>query len=199
MDNKNYLKSLYPFIIFSLFFFIFSVTYGYFTAKSSPDNAKIVLEQVKKMYEPIIHANRISQFFFVFLNNSFTIFISIILGILVGIFPILVLFSNGILIGILVFLWIQEYPLESFLTGILPHGVIEIPVFIMGTAIGIKIGKIVLYKILRRINIDLLKGLYAKISLKEEISLGLIFFLKFLVPLLAIAAVIEIFITPAIF
>jgi len=151
------------------------------------------------MYEPIIHANRISQFFFVFLNNSFTIFISIILGILVGIFPILVLFSNGILIGILVFLWIQEYPLESFLTGILPHGVIEIPVFIMGTAIGIKIGKIVLYKILRRININLLKGLYAKISLKEEISLGLIFFLKFLVPLLAIAAVIEIFITPAIF
>ena len=97
------------------------------------------------------------------------------------------------------FLWIQEYPLESFLTGILPHGVIEIPVFIMGTAIGIRIGKIVLYKILRRININLLKGLYAKISLKEEISLGLIFFLKFLVPLLAIAAVIEIFITPAIF
>jgi len=199
MDNKNYLKSLYPFIIFSLFFFIFSVTYGYFTAKSSPDNAKIVLEQVKKMYEPIIYADKISQFFFVFLNNSFTIFISIILGVLIGVFPILVLFSNGMLIGILLFLWKEKYPLENFLGGILPHGVIEIPVFIIGIAISIKIGKVALDKILEKMNVSLFKTTNIKLPLKKEISLGLIFFLKFLVPLLAIAAGIEIFITPSIF
>lgn len=67
---------------------------------------------------------------------------------------------------------------------IFPHGIIEIPVAILASAIGLKLGKISFDKIFRKI----------KISIKAELIIAFKIFFRFLFPFLALAAFIEIFV-----
>ena len=190
-DYKKYLKYLYSlkrFIIICSALFLFAVIYGYFSAKISPEDAKTTLLEFEKMFELITESGPFMQFIFIFLNNALALFLSIILGIIFGIFPLISVFSNGAMIGIFAFLWNQEFALSGFLIGILPHGIIEIPLLIVGSAIGLKIGKAVIDKVFKK------KG-----KIKPEIKIGLDFFVKIMLLLALIAAAIEIFITPLFF
>jgi uncharacterized membrane protein SpoIIM required for sporulation len=109
----------------------------------------------------------------IFLNNAFTCFLDIILGPLLGIFPLFSAFINGGLIG-----WFaQEEGLIVFL-AIVPHGVFEIPAFLISAAIGLKLGREVLKRKEER-------------HLKEELWNGLRVYLILIIPLLLIAALIE--------
>jgi len=190
-DYKKYIKYLYSlkqFIIISSCLFVFSVIYGYFSAKISPEDAKTALLEFEKMFEPIIESGLLMQFVFIFFNNIFALFLSIISGVFFGIFPLLSVFSNGAIIGIFAFLWSQEFAMTEFLMGIIPHGIIEIPLLIIGSAIGLKIGKIAIDKVFKK------KG-----EIKPEIKKGLDFFIKIMILLALIAAAIEVFITPLLF
>lgn len=185
---KKYFYSLKQFIIIASALLVFSIIYGYFGAQNSPEQARAALEEFKKIFTPVIQAAPITQFIFIFLNNAFSLFLSVISGIAFGIFPLIVLFSNGMMVGVFSFLWQQEFALSGFLMGILPHGIVEIPVLIVGSAIGLKIGKAVINKVFKK------QG-----AIKPEIKDGLNFFLKVMLPLVLIAAAIEVFITPLFF
>ena len=190
-DYKKYIKYLYSlkqFIIISSALFVFSIIYGYFSAKISPEDAKTTLLEFEKMFEPIIESGLFMQFVYIFLNNAFALFISIISGIFFGIFPLLSVFSNGAIIGIFAFLWGQEFTLFEFLIGIVPHGIIEIPLLIVSAAIGLKIGKTVIDRVFKK------KG-----KIKPEIKKGLNFYVKIMLFLALITAAIEVFITPILF
>ena len=128
--------------------------------------------------------SEMQQVFFIFLNNSITGFLAILFGVVLGIFPLIMLLANGGMMGIMFFLSEENEVLSAFFTGIFPHGIIEIPVLIFCGAMGIKIGKLVIKKIFKR------KG-----DIKNELISGLKFFFKVLVPLLFLASVIEVFIT----
>lgn len=183
MNYKNYLHSLRFFILFAFLFFSFSIFYGYLTAQTSPQETERIIQGFKEIYQPILQVHPLVQFLLVFLNNALTVILTIILAVVFGIFPILVLFSNGLLLGIFAFLWQQ--PWLVFFKGILPHGLIEIPLLIVSSAIGLKIGQIAFKKVFRK------QG-----QVKPELLQALKFFLKILLPLLALAAFIETFITP---
>jgi len=115
----------------------------------------------------------ISFFAVLFLNNSFTCFLDIILGPLIGIFPLFSVFINGGLLG-----WFaKEQGLIIFL-AIVPHGMFEIPAFLLSTSIGLRLGR----EVLKR------KG---DRDLKKELRNGLRVFLILVLPLLFIAALIE--------
>ena len=190
-NYKKYLKYLYSlkqFIIISSALFLFSIIYGYFSAKISPEDAKTTLLEFEKMFEPILEAGLLMQFIFIFFNNLTSLFLSLFLGILFGIFPLISVFSNGAMIGMFAFLWGQEFTMLEFFKGILPHGIIEIPLLIVSSAIGLKIGKTAIDKIFKK------KG-----KIKPEIKKGLDFFLKIIILLTLLAAAIEIFITPLLF
>ncbi len=162
--------------------FAFAVLVGYFLAQSFPEETKIILEQFKEILEPIIELPSFGQFLAIFLNNSFTVFLAIVFGLIFGIFPFLVLFSNGLILGIVVYLTQSTIGWPTFFALILPHGIIEIPAVILACAVGLKLGKTVLERIFKK-----------EVSIKAELNLALVFFLKFLFPLLAIAAAIEVF------
>ncbi len=190
-DYKKYIKYFYSlkrFIIISSALFLFAVIYGYFSAKISPEDAKTALLEFEKMFELIAESGPFMQFIFIFLNNALALFLSIILGIIFGIFPLISVFSNGTMIGIFAFLWNQDFALSEFLMSIVPHGIIEIPLLIIGSAIGLKIGKATIDKVFKK------KG-----KIKPEIKIGLDFFVKIMLILTLIAAAIEIFITPLFF
>jgi stage II sporulation protein M len=81
----------------------------------------------------------------------------------------------------------MEQSLLYLAGGLLPHGIIEIPMVVISAAVGIRLGLKV---------IAAFKG--ESVSLKEEMITGIKFFFYWIMPLLFIAAVVETFITSAI-
>lgn len=181
---REYLLSLRYYLLFSSLLFIISVGIGYVFAQNSPTEVRELLEQIRLMLEPIQKMSEVQQVFVIFLNNVITGFCAILLGIILGLFPALVIFANGELLGILMSISREAQELATFFTGIFPHGIIEIPVLIFCASMGIKIGKKSVQKIFKK-----------KVSIKEELKSALLFFFQFLTPLLLLAAIIEIFIT----
>lgn len=78
----------------------------------------------------------------IFWNNVKAVLMILATGIIAGIPAILGVFGNGALIGfVLAALAEQGVPLGSLLVfGILPHGIFEIPAFLLAAAFGVKLG-----------------------------------------------------------
>ena len=182
--SKDYLLSLRYYLLFATLIFILSVGSGYIFAKNYPAEVQKVLQDLQRVLEPIKEMSETQQVFFIFLNNSITGFLAILFGVVLGIFPLVMLLANGGMMGIMFFLSEENEVLSAFFTGIFPHGVIEIPVLIFCGAIGIRIAVSLFKKIFRK-----------KSDIKKELIQGLNFFFKILIPLLFLASLIEVFIT----
>jgi stage II sporulation protein M len=112
-------------------------------------------------------------FIVIFLNNAFTCFLNIITGPLIGIFPLFSAMINGGLLG-----WVVHK--EGFVVfgAIAPHGMFELPAYVLSVAIGLRVAREVLKRRKER---------RLKITLEE----GLRVYLILIVPLLIMAALIE--------
>jgi uncharacterized membrane protein SpoIIM required for sporulation len=185
---REYLYSLRFYILFISVLFIGSIALGYMGFLSEIFSEP--LEWIQQLSENIKDFTQsyplwiifLAFFAVIFLNNSFTCFLDIILGPLIGIFPMFSAFINGGLLG-----WFaQEEGLIIFL-AIVPHGIFELPAFLLSAAIGLRLGR----EVLKR------KG---ERHLKKELKKGLRVFLVLVLPLLIIAAFIEsVLITAAIY
>lgn len=82
-------------------------------------------------------------FIFIFLNNAIKSVVIIFLGLLLGILPLFMLIANGMILGYVLSLQAHESTLSIVLKGILPHGIIEIPVILIACAYGLKLGLLV--------------------------------------------------------
>jgi len=185
-DDKIYLYSLRFYILFSFCVFIFAVFLGWFTAKILPEESQNVLKELQESFEPINELGSLGQCLYIFFNNTTSAIFTILLGLVLGIFPFLSLFSNGEVLGMLAFSLRETISPAIFFVGILPHGIFEIPVLIIAGAMGLKIGKLTINKFFSKKEVDF----------KKEISRSFNFFFKFLFPLLAVAALVEVFVTP---
>ncbi len=114
---------------------------------------------------------------FIFFNNTQASFFAFASGIVIAIFPVLVLIFNGYLLGFVGNAVVAQEGLGELLK-ILPHGIFELPAIFFSTAIGIKIG------------VDMFRKDKGKM-LKHNYSEGLRFFISVVIPLLIIAAIIE--------
>lgn len=82
-------------------------------------------------------------FFIIFLNNAIKSVIIIFLGLLLGVLPLFMLVANGMILGYVLSLQTNESTLSIVLKGIVPHGIIEIPVILLACAYGLKLGMLV--------------------------------------------------------
>lgn len=82
-------------------------------------------------------------FIFIFLNNAIKSVVIIFLGLLLGILPLFMLIANGMILGYVLSLQTHGSTLSIVLKGILPHGIIEIPVILIACAYGLKLGMLV--------------------------------------------------------
>jgi stage II sporulation protein M len=123
----------------------------------------------------------------IFINNAIKALGIIFLGILLGLPPILFIGLNGFILGGLgsaleaVNGW--GYAVASFV----PHGVIEIPVILLATALGLTIGMESVRWVVRKDS-----------QVRLQLSYGLEVYVRWVLPGLAVAAVIEVFVTPLI-
>ena len=185
LSLNRYLFSLRIYFLVSFLIFVSGVIGGYYFAQNFSVETKEVILKIEEIFQPILEMNKISQILFIFLKNGMTSFLVILGGLIFGIFPVLSLFSNGEILGILAYLTFQKFNPAVFFCGILPHGLIEIFCFLICGAIGLKISKTLIDKIFKK-----------EASIKDELDLALEFFLKVILILLFLAAILEVLITP---
>lgn len=144
-----------------------------------------VIKELSKELRPIAESLSVNPFMtviIVFLNNLRVALISFFLGPTLLI-PVLTLYINGYILG--AFLTHSPYPLTTSLLLIFPHGILELPAIIMSASLGTAISLALINKYLFKRNVSI-KPLFVRYA-------------KYLIPitfLLAMAAFVEVFITP---
>jgi len=176
---REYLYSLRFYLLFVSLLFSCSIVLGYtgfLDALFSESFAWIqqLSEGIKDLTRSYpLWISFMAFFIVIFLNNAFTCFLTIITGPLIGIFPLFSAMINGGLLG-----WVvQEEGLAVF-GAIAPHGMFELPAYVLSVAIGLRVAR----EVFKR---------RAKRRLKMTLGEGLRVYLTLIVPLLIIAALIE--------
>ena len=146
-----------------------------------------LMRQFGAVLEPLASMGKLSIVLglIIFINNAIKALGIIFLGILLGLPPLLFIVLNGFILGGLgsalesVNGW--RYVIASFV----PHGVIEIPVILLAAALGLTVGMESLKWLIRR-----------ESRVKLQLSNGLKVYVRWILPGLAIAAIIEVLVTP---
>ena len=119
-------------------------------------------------------------------KNVSVLLLSFALSPIFCLMPILTLIFNGWLLAFISAVVIQEKSLGFVLTGLLPHGIFEIPAFILGEAAALSFGVTVMLALFKKERRNLLLA-----GLKQNLR-----YLMVALALLVPAAIIEVYITP---
>jgi len=123
---------------------------------------------------------------FLFIKNASVLLLSFVLSPIFCLVPILALTVNGWVIAFVSTTIIQEESLGYLLAGLLPHGVFELPAFILGEAAALSFGTMAIVALFSKERRNLLLP-----NLKQNLR-----YLMIALALLLPAAIIETFVTP---
>lgn len=140
----------------------------------------------QEVFGKILDDNQIVLCFNLFLNNLEASIILFLGGATFGVLTLIVLSTNGIVIGMVIEVLREQQGLLYILAGVIPHGIFEIPAFVISGGLGLLLAE------------ELLREARGKGDAAEKAKDYSIVFLKAVIPLLAIAAFVEGFITPEI-
>jgi stage II sporulation protein M len=146
-----------------------------------------LLGQLGAVLEPMTSVGKLSivLVLLIFINNAIKALGMVCLGILLGLPPLLFIGLNGFIVGGLGSALESAKGWTYVMASFVPHGVIEIPVILLATALGFTVG------------MESLKWLARRESrVKSQLSDSLKVYLKWILPGLAVAAIIEGFVTP---
>jgi len=121
----------------------------------------------------------------IFITNATTLLVSFILSPIFCLWPILVLTLNGWLLAFVSMIVAQEESLGFVLVGLVPHGIVELPAFILGQAAALSFGTTVILALFKKRRELILP------SFKQNLR-----YLLIALALLLPAAIIETYITP---
>ena len=134
--------------------------------------------------------NTLEMMIQIFLNNLKVASIIIVSGLLFSIFSLMILFSNGIIIGFM----FSIVPAPLMLLYIVPHGIFEIPQLLISIVCAI---------LVTRLEINLIKGVLQRdktfkgeLQNSSQIIMDIILSVSLIIVLLLIAAFVEAYITP---
>ncbi|MEN6611138.1 MAG: stage II sporulation protein M [Methanoregulaceae archaeon] len=176
-------------ILIAALLFAVTFTLGWTTGMANPGVGEKVLTLFKDQVaseimdtDPFILAGKL------FLNNLEVCVILFVGGASLGIVTLFILGLNGIAIGIIMELVSRTKSVPFMLAAILPHGIFEIPSFLISAGLGIVLAQTLLneyHSVPDTDSATVMQALAKK-------------FLIYVVPLVAIAACVEAFITPQI-
>jgi stage II sporulation protein M len=178
-----------------LFFYILGIAFGYGAWQENRSQVDELMEMImKNLGEPVIRAGRTNRLFlagWVFISNLQTVAAIFFLGGIFPFFPPFFMSGNGMIIGMTAgyFEFNNLMTRDLFFLGLLPHGLFEIAGLLLAATMGVIWGG---RNWLSWLRIRDSQGFFA--NMRDFISL-----LPLVVFLLLIAAIIEIFITPALF
>jgi len=171
-----------PFIVCLSLFFV-SLLGGFFLGNMLPTE---VLEEVLGSIPEMEDWSLPFIFVYIIVNNVSKSFIWMLLGIALGILPLLFVMINGFFVGWISYTTSIKKGFFFTVAALLPHGVVEIPAILLSMAAGIGLG------------VKLVKSLRKQGSLKQELRSALSLYIFRIVPSLVLAAVLEVTLTPLI-
>lgn len=181
----DYLRRLIPYFLVSLILLGFGIVLGITAVSFFPAIAYQLQDSFAEFGKTFRGLSRMQLAAAIFINNALKTLFVITFGILAGVVPVLFLLVNGVTLGVVMYSSIQSRGVWASLLAILPHGVLELPAVLVGTAIGLMLGNHAIRRLLGA----------AETSLSSELGRALRFFLSVIVPLLLVAAVVESFIS----
>jgi stage II sporulation protein M len=181
----DYLRRLVPYFLASVILLGFGIVLGITAVSFFPEVAHQLQNSFAEFGKTFRGLSRMQLAAAIFINNALKTLFVITFGALVGVVPVLFLLVNGVTLGVIMYSSIQSRGLWPSLVAILPHGVLELPAVLLGTAIGLMLGNHAIRRLLGA----------AETTLSSELGRALRFFLSVIVPLLLVAAVIESFIS----
>jgi stage II sporulation protein M len=165
------------------FLFGFSLGMGYLLGDSMPSSS---MNDILGTFPDLSKMSLLELFAFIAANNVFKSLLFMGAGILGGVLPLFFVIFNGFFIGWVAYNYGTIFGIGYIVTGLVPHGVIEIPMIILAMSMGMSLGY------------TLLNTLRGEGNLMDEIKSALGLFITRIAPLLVAAAVIEVTITPLI-
>jgi len=151
------------------------------------DTVEGLMRQLGAVLEPLASTGKLTilLFLIIFINNAIKALGIIFLGILLGLPPLLFIVLNGFILGGLGSVLESVNGWRYVMASFVPHGAIEIPVILLATALGLTVG------------MESLKWLARRESrVKLQLSDCLKVYVRWILPGLAVAAIIEVFVTP---
>ena len=193
-DRYSQIKkySLVSFVVFAIFA-VLGVVFNYLR----PEDADLFFSTIERELSFVTDFNFFATFLFLFINNTITIVIGTFLGSLFAVVPILFLAINGFVIGL-----VSGYVYPTFggfglLISLAPHGVFELTAMFIGMGSGIYLGHLAIEEIregeltVKKILKKVRKLEFPSKKIKEGYGLVFNIFIRIVLPLLFLAAVIE--------
>jgi stage II sporulation protein M len=132
----RYLGEIKNYVLFSLFLFLFFVIIGFgFPIFFKEEIIKMIAELVNKTKGLGV----LGLIRFIIMNNAQGAFFAMILGIFLGIFPLVILIMNGYVLGFVANQVTMEFG-GLVLWRLLPHGIFEIPAIAIAGGLGLRLG-----------------------------------------------------------
>lgn len=176
---------------------------GYFLSNQFSGELQPALQHLQNLALQIRQNQSVwHTFWTIFLNNVVAALFMIVLGIGAGIFPALMIWLNGLLMGFVTYLMVTKVHVPAWkvvVFGLLPHGIFELTALILASGLGLQIGFAGLHSAYAWS-----KHAFAKsgsvmpmrsISFRGELRRA-VFWFPFIVGLLLLAAIVESTITP---
>ncbi len=167
--------------------FIVGLLFGVIAYDNVPATLSTETADLQKISELILSLPPPLTMAAIFFKNTLAVAASIILSPVFLVVPVLTLLVNGWVIGLLSAAVIHEQSVGYLLSGLLPHGVFELPALFMGEAVAFSIGAAVIRALFKNQTADL------KASIKRD--------MRHLIPVLilfVVAAAIETYVTPVV-
>jgi stage II sporulation protein M len=168
----SYLKESRNLIFVSIAIFILAIVIGVFIQSSA-----FLDDLLKQMIEKSLNYHGIGLILYILYNNAWVALLSIFLGLLFGVFPVIFSFFNGVIVGYAIrkVVAIAGY---SEIWRLLPHGIFELPAIFISFGLGMKLGGFIFGKSMWE-------------EFKRRFSESIRVFVLIIIPLLIVAAIIE--------
>jgi stage II sporulation protein M len=183
----EYIYSLKKYILAAAGIFFFMLIIGVLVSELNPASSGHLLEIMREAFSTITSLDPFSRMIEIFKNNVRNSLLALVLGSGLGIVPFIVAAANGLVLGMLTDFVSRQQGALFVLAAIIPHGIIEVPMVLISVGIGFRLGHVV-YMFLNGVRTDI----------KLEMMQGIWFYVRWVVPLLFVAAFIESYVTPLI-
>ncbi len=160
-DNEVVLILFYRrmnrYLRFSLLIFVIGLALGAIFARPLQTALSPLMTDLKTLASGMKHEAFGAMMMTLFLHNLRTSVFMILGGILFGVLPALFVMVNGGLVGYVLAITYQATHVNPFLlfaAGILPHGIFEIPAYLLASAFGMRAGVLVFRSMGRNLGED---------------------------------------------
>jgi stage II sporulation protein M len=184
-ERVHYQRKLRPYLATSVALFVTGAFLGALATSYVPHIAQYFNQDVADFVKIFRTLPKLALATAIFFNNTIKALLVIVGGLALGLFPIIFLLANGMALGFVLSASMQSRGVLTALLAILPHGIFELPAILLATSMGLLLGGSAIKTLFRP----------GEASIRSELALALKLFVRIVVPLLVIAALVEAFLT----